>query len=238
MLCRRMNLIQADQRAGDATAPGGSGASRSGRMRRHRASPAPAGSPATGAAYQKCRLQAGKSRGFTPARVLGREAVRDAENGSRADGMATKRTESMSEVIRVLRREHANMAALVKTLEWQVQRVRDGGQAGLRRYTQRRRLLPQLPRSVPSPEGGHGVRPAARAGAGGGRAHRRSAPGARGHHLAVARVRRRAEGGARRGARAARLLRPLGTGLHRPAVEAHADGGGGVLPERAGASHR
>jgi hemerythrin-like domain-containing protein len=33
----------------------------------------------------------------------------------------------MSEVIRVLRREHANMASLVKTLEWQVREFERGG---------------------------------------------------------------------------------------------------------------
>jgi len=33
----------------------------------------------------------------------------------------------MSEVIRVLRREHANMASLVKTLEWQVNEFEQGG---------------------------------------------------------------------------------------------------------------
>ncbi|HYN37757.1 MAG TPA: hemerythrin domain-containing protein, partial [Rhodospirillales bacterium] len=42
----------------------------------------------------------------------------DMQQGAKGD--ARERIDSMTEVIRVLRREHANMAALVKALEWQV----------------------------------------------------------------------------------------------------------------------
>lgn len=50
--------------------------------------------------------------------MLGEFVVRDMQQG--ADGDARERTDSMTEVMRVLRREHANMMALVKALEWQL----------------------------------------------------------------------------------------------------------------------
>ena len=59
--------------------------------------------------------------------MLGEGAVRDAKEGRGADDGATKRTGIMTEAIRVLRREHANMAALVKTLEWQLAEFEAGG---------------------------------------------------------------------------------------------------------------
>ena len=50
--------------------------------------------------------------------MLGGLADRDEQQGA-GDG-AWERTGGMTEVIRVLRREHANMETLVKALEWQV----------------------------------------------------------------------------------------------------------------------
>src|SRR5512144_2966030 len=59
--------------------------------------------------------------------MLGEGAVRDAQEKRGADDGATKGTGIMTEAIRVLRREHANMAALVKTLEWQLAEFEAGG---------------------------------------------------------------------------------------------------------------
>jgi hemerythrin-like domain-containing protein len=59
--------------------------------------------------------------------MLGEGAVRDVKAGRGADDNATKRAGIMTEAIRVLHREHANMAALVKTLEWQLAEFEAGG---------------------------------------------------------------------------------------------------------------
>jgi hemerythrin-like domain-containing protein len=67
------------------------------------------------------------SRGAAEERMLGGRLAGDAKGGRGTCRGATKRAEGMTEVIRVLRREHANMAALVKTLEWQVGEFKAGG---------------------------------------------------------------------------------------------------------------
>jgi hemerythrin-like domain-containing protein len=59
--------------------------------------------------------------------MLGEGAVRDVKAGRGANDNATERAGIMTEAIRVLRREHANMAALVKTLEWQLAEFEAGG---------------------------------------------------------------------------------------------------------------
>lgn len=56
--------------------------------------------------------------------MLGELAVRDEQQN--AGHGALERTGGMTEVVRVLRREHANMAALVKALEWQAAEFQAG----------------------------------------------------------------------------------------------------------------
>lgn len=59
--------------------------------------------------------------------MLGGRVAGETEGWRAAGFGGTERDRSMTEVIRVLRREHANMAALVKTLEWQIAQFEGGG---------------------------------------------------------------------------------------------------------------
>ena len=59
--------------------------------------------------------------------MLGGSVAGETEDWRAAGFGGTEKDGSMTEVIRVLRREHANMAALVKTLEWQVAQFEAGG---------------------------------------------------------------------------------------------------------------